>query len=72
MARQSYEPIPETVPEIPPRHPIFLVDIRRVSAHGVVVSCRLPSIVDKRQYLSMLCGLGYLIPLVWRPSSTHS
>jgi hypothetical protein len=64
----QYEPVTETVPEVPPRYPVFFVDGRRVSAQIVKVPCLRASSIGERQDLPMLCGLRNLIPFVWRPS----
>jgi hypothetical protein len=68
MDRDADRPVTEAVPEVPPRHPILLVDIRLVLAQGVVVLQLRPGVIGERQYLSVLRSLGYFIPLVWCPS----
>jgi hypothetical protein len=66
--QDQYQPVTETVPEVPPRYPVLFVDGRRVSAQIVKIPCLRASSIGERQYLSMLCSLRNLIPLVWRPS----
>lgn len=65
LATLFHQPVPKAMPKIPLRNPVLFIDVRQVSARGIVTPRIRWGIVDHCQSFSMLGCFRNLIPLVW-------